>query len=137
MAIEYYVKQKVLAVGNRAGQTVYYATPKMTQHMTADEVVDHIVNATSLTRGDVKNALISLAEVVNEALSNGYSVDLEELGSLKVVATSNMMDTPEDVTVAKALNTPRIQFNPKQPMLNAAKRVSLVIDHSFKPDGIE
>ncbi len=130
MAIEFGIKSKVSTLGDRKGQTVYYAWPKMNQHMTNDEVIEHIVDATSLAKGDVKNALTSLTEVVNEALSRGSSVDLAELGSLRVVVSSKMMDSPEEVTVANALKTPKITFTPKAEMLAAAKSVKLSIDHS-------
>ncbi len=129
--LEMFVKSKVTAIGTRAGQTVYYAWPKQNQHMTNDEVIEHIVEATSLARGDVKNALVSLSEIVKEALQRGSSVDLAELGSLKVVVPSRYMDTPEEVTAAAALKTPKIQFKAKQEMASAAKSVSVSVDHSF------
>ncbi len=128
--IEFYVKSKTQTVGDKKGQTVYYAQPKMNQHMTNDEVIEHIVDATSLAKGDVKNALASLTEVVNEALSRGSSVDLAELGNLRVMVPSKMLDTPEEVTVNNALKTPKILFTPKAEMLAAAKSVKLSIDHS-------
>ncbi|MCD8304938.1 MAG: HU family DNA-binding protein [Prevotellaceae bacterium] len=124
------VLSKVMPIGTRAGVTLYYAWPKQNQHMTNDEVIEHIVDATSLARGDVKNALISLSDIVKEALQRGSSVDLAELGSLKTVVTSKYMDTEEDVTVRKALKTPKIQFTPKSDMLAAAKSVSISISHS-------
>ena len=39
-----------------------------------------------------------------------------------------MMDTPEEVTVADALKTPKITFTPKQKMRDAANAVELSID---------
>ncbi len=128
--IEFNIKSKTQTVGDKKGQTVYYALPKMNQHMMLEEVVDHIVDATSLARGDVMNALTSLSEVVNEALGRGSSVDLGEMGNLRVVVNSRNMDTPEEVTVANALKTPRIVFTPKSDMLASAKSVKLSIDHS-------
>lgn len=124
------VRKKTQTVGERKGQTVYYASPKTQQKMTHKELVDHIVRETSLSAGDVSNALISLKNVVCEALRAGGSVDLADLGSLRLVVTSKMMDKPEDVTVAKALNTPKIQFTPKADMRDAAQQVSLSIDSS-------
>lgn len=131
MAIEMYVKSRTLTLGDRAGQTAYYATPKQNQHMTNDDLIDHIVQKTSLAKGDVRNAIVSMQEVVKEALQRGSSVDLAELGSLKVVVPSKYMDTPEEVTVSKALKTPKIQFRAKAEMLAAAKSVSVSIDHSY------
>ena len=72
-----------------------------------------------------------------DALKMGMSVDLAELGSLRLVVPSKMMDTPEEVTVADALKTPKIVFTPKQKMRDAANSVELSIDRDTvtKADG--
>lgn len=126
--LEHEIKNKVLTIGNRKGQTVYYAYPKSQQKLTNDMVVERIVRETSLSEGDVKNALISLSNVVCEAMQLGMSVDLAELGSFRLVVPSKMMDSPEEVTVKDALKTPKIVFTPKQKMRDAANAVELSID---------
>ena len=109
---------------------VYYAYPKSQQKLTNEMVIERIVRETSLSEGDVNNALISLSNIVCDALKMGMSVDLAELGSLRLVVPSKMMDTPEEVTVADALKTPKIVFTPKQKMRDAANSVELRIDRS-------
>ena len=129
--LEHEIKKKVLTIGNRKGQTVYYyAYPKSQQKLTNEMVIERIVRETSLSEGDVSNALISLGNIVCDALKMGMSVDLAELGSLRLVVPSKMMDTPEEVTVADALKTPKIVFTPKQKMRDAANSVELSIDRS-------
>lgn len=128
--IEFEIKSKVQPVGERKGKTVYYAQPKSTQKMTNKSLIDHIVRETSLSAGDISNALISLSNVVCEALQQGMSIDLADLGLLRPVVTSKMMDTPEEVTVKGALNVPKIQFFPKQAMRDAIKGIELSIDHT-------
>ena len=128
--IDFEIKSKVQPVGERKGQTVYYAHPKTQQHMTNKALVDHIVRETSLSAGDVSNALISLSNIVCEALKQGSSVDLADLGSLRLSVSSKMMDTPEAVTVKDALNTPKILFTPKAAMRAAANSVELSLDRS-------
>lgn len=130
--IQFEVKSRVQPIGERKGQTVYYAAPKMQQKMTSSMVVDRIVRETSLSAGDARSALISLCNVVNDALTMGMSVDLADLGSLRLTVPSKMMDTPEEVTVAKALKTPKIVFTPKQAMRDAANSVELSIDRGVK-----
>lgn len=125
--IKFDVKTRTLNVGDRKGQTVYYAAPKMQQKMTTKMLIDRIVRETSLSAGDVQNALTSLSHVVNDALSMGISVDLADLGSLRLSVPSKMMDSPEEVTVQKALKTPKIIFTPKAAMRNAANSVELSI----------
>ena len=128
--LEHEIKKKVLTIGNRKGQTVYYAYPKSQQKLTNEMVIERIVRETSLSEGDVSNALISLSNIVCDALKMGMSVDLDELGSLRLIVPSKMMDTPEEVTVADALKTPKIVFTPKQKMRDAANSVELSIDRS-------
>ena len=126
--MDFEIKSRTQTLGNRKGQTVYYAQLKSQQKLTNKMLVERIVRETSLSEGDVKNALVSLSNVVCESLQQGISVDLAELGSLKVSVTSKMMDTPEEVTVKDALNTPKIVFAPKQKMRDAAGKVELNID---------
>lgn len=126
--IQFEIMSRVLPIGTRKGKTVYYAQPKTNQRMTYRALVEQIVRATSLSAGDVSNALISLSNVVCEVLRQGMSVDLAELGSLRLVVSSKMMNSPEEVTVKDALNKPRIQFIPKAPMREAALSVELNID---------
>ena len=126
--LDFEVKSKVQPVGERKGQTVYYAQVKSQQKLTNKMLVERIVRETSLSEGDVKNALISLSNVVCEALQLGMSVDLAELGSFRLTVPSKMMDSPEEVTVADALKTPKITFTPKQKMRDAANTVELSID---------
>ena len=120
--LDFEVKSKVQPVGERKGQTVYYAQVKSQQKLTNKMLVERIVRETSLSEGDVKNALISLSNVVC------MSVDLAELGSFRLTVPSKMMDSPEEVTVADALKTPKITFTPKQKMRDAANAVELSID---------
>ena len=103
---------------------------KTQQKLTNQMVIERIVRETSLSEGDVKNALVSLSNIVCDALKLGMSVDLAELGSFRLTVPSKMMDSPEEVTVADALKTPKITFTPKQKMRDAANSVELSIDRS-------
>ena len=126
--LEFEVKSKVQPVGERKGQTVYYAQVKSQQKLTNKMLIERIVRETSLSEGDVKNALISLSNVVCEALQLGMSVDLAELGNLRVSVPSKMMDTEKEVTAKDALKTPKIVFTPKQKMRDAASEAELSIE---------
>ena len=130
--LDFEIKTKVLNVGNRKGQTVYYAQVKSQQKLTNEMLIERIVRETSLSEGDVKNALVSLSNVVCDALTLGMSVDLAELGNLRLSVPSKMMDTPEEVTVKDALKNPKIVFTPKQRMRDAANEVELSIDRPKK-----
>ena len=126
--MEFEIDSRVQPIGKREGQTVYFAKLKTQQKLTNQMVIERIVRETSLSEGDVKNALVSLSNIVCDALKLGMSVDLAELGSFRLTVPSKMMDSPEEVTVADALKTPKITFTPKQKMRDAANAVELSID---------
>ena len=126
--IEFEVKSRKLNIGKRKGQTVYYASPKAKQHLTNKMVIDRIVRETSLSAGDVSNALISLGAIVRDALLMGASIDLADLGSFRVIVPPKMIDNEIDVCV-ETLKTPKIVFTPKQQMREAAKNVELSVDN--------
>lgn len=90
--IEFEVKSRKLNIGKRKGQTVYYASPKAKQHFTNKMVIDRIVRETSLSAGDVSNALISLGAIVRDALLMGSSIDLADLGSFRVIVPPKMKE---------------------------------------------
>ena len=131
--IEFEIKSRKLNIGKRKGQTVYYASPKAKQRLTNKMVVDRIVRETSLSAGDVSNALISLGAIVRDALELGQSVDLADLGSFRIVVPAKMMDTEAEVT-ADSLKAPKIVFTPKAAMRNAAKSVELRVVKKKKGD---
>ena len=133
--MDFEIKQKVQTIGKNKGQTVYYAYPKAQQKMTNDMVIERIVRETSLSEGDVSNALISLSNVVCDAMKMGMSVDLGDLGSFRLTVPSRTMDSEAAVTVKDALKSPKITFFSKQKMRDAANAVELSIDHPKTNEG--
>lgn len=131
--LEFEVRSRVQPIGERKGQTVYYAQPKTQQQLTTQMLIDRIVRETSLSAGDVSSALVSLSNIVCDALKMGMSVDLAELGSIRLTVPSRMMNSEEEVTVAGALKRPKITFTPKKAMRDAANAVELTVDHPRKP----
>lgn len=77
-------------------------------------VIEHIMRKTLLSEINVSNALIRLSNVVCNAFKMGMSVDLVELGSLRLVVPSKIMDSLEKVTVTNALKTLKIVFTPSR-----------------------
>ena len=126
--IEFQVRSKKMTIGKNKGKTVYYAYPKAKQNLTNKMVIDRIVRETSLSAGDVSNALISLGAIVRDALLMGASVDLADLGSFRVIVPPKMIDNEIDVCV-ETLKTPKIVFTPKMQMREAAKNVELSVDN--------
>lgn len=124
--LRFKVKSQKAVMGKNKGKTVYYAHQEMGGRMTLSAVEDAIIKRTSLAKGDVRNAIASLAEVVNEALLRGQIVDLGDLGSFKVTASGKHMSTEQEVD-ASTIKRPRIQHYPKAEMKQHAQRVALEV----------
>ena len=126
--IEFEIKSKKQTIGAKKGQTVYYAVAKNSNRMTLDAVCQQIVDETSLSYGDVMNALTTLARLVCRGLKMGFNVDLGDLGSFRVYFPSKMSEKETDVTAA-SLKTPKIVFTPKAKMREAAKTAEVSVNN--------
>ena len=119
----YNVKKEEMRIGKHKGKTMYYASPIAQDKITTKQLEDRIVNATALSRADVRSAITALAKIVREEMLSGRTVDLANLGSFKVVSNGKRVETEKAVT-AETLKTPRI---PKLEMRNQAKNVQHVV----------
>ncbi|MCD8266911.1 MAG: HU family DNA-binding protein [Prevotellaceae bacterium] len=131
MALEFLIKYRVSNLVTSKGKTVYYAEPKSSHYVLPAMVIRRIVEATSLATGDVRNALISLAEVLADELSQGNTVDLGDLGTFRLEVRSRLEESAEAVTVEDTLKEPRIVYHPKHWLRKKAKTVRMSIDHSM------
>lgn len=105
---------------------LFNTSPIAQDKITTKQLEDRIVNATALSRADVRSAITALAKIVREEMLSGRTVDLANLGSFKVVSNGKRVETEKAVT-AETLKTPRIQFFPKLEMRNQAKNVQHVV----------
>ena len=126
--IEFEIKSRKQTIGPLKGKTVYYAMAKNKNYMTLDAVCQQIVDETSLSYGDVMNALITLGRLVCRGLKMGFNVDLGDLGSFRVYFPSKMTEKETDVTAA-SLKTPKVVFTPKAKMREAAKTAEVSVNN--------
>ena len=124
------VLKKILPLGPRKGQVAYYASPATQSRLSNKRLVAMVSQDTSLSSHQVRYIMSTLAEVVTEALREGRSVELPELGTLRVMIPPRMMDSPEEVTKGEALKTPQLHFTPKRALLKAAREVEVKIDRT-------
>lgn len=134
--IHYEVKSRKMKIGKHKDKTMYYAAPKEPIRLTTAMVEEQIVEKTSLARGDVRNAITSLAEIIKSTLLLGGVVDLADLGTFKVEANGRMVATEAEVN-ATTIKTPHIRFYPKHDMRERAKSVGLSVDRPDKPSSIK
>ena len=79
-----------------------YATPVSNGKVSQKEISADIVGLSSLARGDVSNVIDSLIDTIPKYLTMGKSVNLGDLGTLRISFSS------EGVTKAEEFNTGKI-----------------------------
>ena len=124
--LRFQVKSRKASIGKKKGQILFFAHKQATRRMTLEQVEESISRSTTLTRGDVRAAIASLTDVVNEAILRGDSVDLGDLGTLRVAVGVKQMDKEEDVNVS-TLRKPQVRYTPKKAMRLLAKTVPVSV----------
>lgn len=124
--LRFQVKSRKASIGKKKGQILFFAHKQATRRMTLEQVEESISRSTTLTRGDVRAAIASLTDVVNEAILRGDSVDLGDLGTLRVAVGVKQMDKEEDVN-ASTLRKPQVRYTPKKAMRLLAKTIPVSV----------
>lgn len=99
MAFKYRIKTKRPALADK--KIKYYAVPIRSDKVHINNLAEELSHRCSLTKGDVLSALSGLVDLIEEHLHKGDSVQLDELGTFTLSATSDGFDTPEECTPSK------------------------------------
>lgn len=131
--------------GDESAPKLYYAKAQAAGEVTMDEMAEDISYATSLTDGDVLNAIRALIKQVNRHLAAGKIVRLENFGSFQLQLCSTGADTEKKFTSANITGA-SIQFRPGKPIKAATragdggltfKRVAKIGEAPLPDDGNE
>lgn len=98
----------------------YYAKAQANGEITMDEIAEDISYATSLTDGDVLNALRALIQQINKNLAAGKIVRLENFGTFQIQLCSEGAETEKKFTSANITGV-SIQFRPGRPIKAATR----------------
>ena len=99
---------------NRA-ESRWYASPVNNGKVTQKNIVAEIVKLSSLSRGDVANVIENMLDTVPEHLLMGKSVNLGNLGIMRLSFKSEGAATPEQfnpksISNIKVVFTPSVEF---------------------------
>lgn len=86
---------KIQRKNPRTDAKAWYPQISLTSTVTADEVIEGIVEKCTLTRVDVKAVILALEEVIIEQLKLGNSVRFGELGSFRPTLKTRAWDAEE------------------------------------------
>jgi predicted histone-like DNA-binding protein len=112
MSLKYHVvERKDLSKDAAPDAKLFYGQVRKGDDITFDMVCTKISLISTATRGDVKNVISSLAEVMKEHLDMGQSVNLGELGIFRMVAGSRGSVTKDEFNPS-LFKKGRIKFYP-------------------------
>ena len=111
MAVNYSLTQISTKPGQQDAPKKWYAKMQASGEVTMDEMAEDIAYATTLTDGDVLNALRALLKQLNKHLAAGKIVRLENFGSFQLQLHSKGADTEEEFTTANITDV-SVQFRP-------------------------
>ena len=106
--------------GDDSAPKLFYAKAQAAGEVTMDEMAEDISYATSLTDGDVLNAIRALIKQVNRHLAAGKIVRLENFGSFQLQLRSTGAETEKKFTGAN-ITEATIQFRPGKPVKAATR----------------
>lgn len=120
MSVNYSLTYMSSEPGNPDAPKKYYAKMQASGVVTMDEMAEDISYATTLTDGDVLNAIRALIKQVNKHLAAGKIVRLENFGSFQLQLHSEGADTEKEFTTANITGA-SIQFRPGKPVKAATR----------------
>lgn len=106
--------------GDDSAPKLFYAKAQADGEITMDEMAEDIAYSTSLTDGDVLNAIRALIKQVNKNLAAGKIVRLENFGSFQLQLQSTGAATEKKFTGANITGA-SIQFRPGKPIKAATR----------------
>ena len=101
----------------------YYASPVYHGKITKKEIADDLVLISALSRGDISSVIENLLDSVPKYMLKGYSVQLGELGTLRISFSSSGVNTVEEFTVA-LMRGKKIIFTPGPAFKDILNRLS-------------
>ena len=101
----------------------WYATPVYAGRIERKDLDKEIVNMSSLSRGDVSNAIENFLDIIPKYLMMGKSVSLGELGTLRLSFSSMGVDQPEHLH-ARMIRSPRVVFIPSPELRKSLKEIT-------------
>lgn len=110
------VKYKVVNTMNPVTQEkVYFPTLCESEQVRSIRVSNILSSRSSVSRSDVYNVLIGLADLIPELLASGYTVNLDGFGIFQLYAKAKSMDSPEKVN-ARNITGYTLGFRPDKHM---------------------
>lgn len=108
------------------GVKKYYASANVTEVIDLELLSEYVAEACTVHGADVRAVLYATVKVINRELANSKSIELAELGTMRVEVSSKGVDTPEEMN-ASCIKKSRIVFSPGK----LIKKMLKMLDFKF------
>ena len=108
------MKYKLIQRSNPIDKTApkkYFAAPVHSGKIDKKQIADDLVLISSLSRGDISSVIENLLDSIPKYLLRGYSVQLGDLGTLRISFSSEGADDPDSFHVGM-IRGKKIIFTP-------------------------
>ncbi len=130
--LKYRLVEKSSTPGVKNSQSKkFYASPKTDRALGVRTFAKLATADASISVGDMENALDLFGRTALQQLLQGHSVEIPDIGSLRITFRSEGVAQPEDFRAQKMISKPRIVFTPKPEV-----RASLTTGISYELDGV-
>ena len=99
----------------------FYASPKTNRALGVRAFAKLATADASLSVGDMENALDLFGRTALQQLLQGHSVEIPDIGTLRLTFRSEGVDQPEDFRAQTMISKPRILFTPKPEIRDAIR----------------
>ena len=123
MAVTYNVIEKKLPGSNNKGQVKYFAVVKSTSKVGLTEMTSYIESICTVNGADIRAVLYGLEEFIIKSLNDGKTVEIGEIGNIKVRVNSEGEDSANLVT-PKSIKKARATFLPGKRLKNMLRNLT-------------
>ena len=126
MALKVKAKEQFQNIGKYAGQYRYVMMPELYTALTQDKVIKEAALRSGVSRGVMQACWDAAGEVIKAWATEGHSVALPGLGTMRFGLRSKAVEKVEDVKTG-LIETRRIIFTPDVDLKDELKNTAIVI----------
>lgn len=126
MAIKIRAQEKKILVGPNKGQYAYVAQVELYSALTQSKVLEEAALSCGVNKSVLAAAWEGLGNVINRWATEGHSVPIPGLGTMRFSVNSQSVEKLEDVS-AKMITTRKVVFTPSVNVKNTLAATSISI----------
>ena len=126
MAIKIRAQEKKILVGPNKGQYAYVAQVELYSALTQNKVLEEAALSCGVNKSVLAASWEGLGHVINRWATEGHSVPIPGLGTMRFSVNSQSVEKLEDVS-AKMITTRKVVFTPSVDLKNTLASTSVSI----------